>query len=435
MQWLGLDGLPGQIPEHAHLALVSPEHGILVGLVVFHLLLDIVHGLLGFFFRGSINHLLDGLIILARPPGREAQPVDGLHERLNQVAVFFHLQVDIIRQSHDLLFDRPHGLLGLARDLLEQAFLLGEAGGCQRFQFRPILAGVHGLGHGFLGKMALGQLPVQLLCVGIHVLLQHRLQWRRCLPRFSIRLDAREPVQDDILISTACFDGLLSQIHVFILQSLPESLPLLVHPVLELVFLLFRQVCHEALRQVFLGLVFSIFFPALVDIFFRLIQQFLAARFRDITVTVVERHLVNLFFGGNHAVHDAAHRQAWLHVIPNDGTVDADQEGTELAEHRPQAFRWRMAIVQVHLEGTGEALLLPDKFQKLCLFRVPLLLCGNDGHFPVIKLLFEPRILIQLIVIRMPGSPLLHDMKFLSGNIINLGQVLEVHQEHVPHLM
>ena len=209
----------------------------------------------------------------------------------------------------------------------------------------------------------------------------------------------------------------------------------MLHTALEFVLFFFRQVFHDPFLQLLLGFCCRFFLPALVGLFLRLVEQLLAARLRNIAVTIVKRHLVNLFFGGDHAIHDAAHLQAWLRTVADDSPIDVDQEGTELAEYRLEAFGRCMTIMQIHLKGTSEALLFPDALELLNFFDV-LMFLGIDNLLLPLSELFLPRcIFILLGITLLPGCPVLHDLQLFCRDIIDDRQVLEIHQKHVAHLM
>ena len=65
--------------------------------------------------------------------------------------------------------------------------------------------------------MALGQLPIQLLCISIHVFLQQVIQCWRILELFFKGFHTRIPVQHDRRIAAAGEHGLLGQVNILVL--------------------------------------------------------------------------------------------------------------------------------------------------------------------------------------------------------------------------
>ena len=281
-------------------------------------------------------------------------------------------------------------------------------------------------------------LRVDLLRVVLHVLRELRLQRLSLGVCFLICFERREPIQRHIL-RPCRLDRSGGEMHGIVFELRTLSFALGVEPLPDFGACLLLQVFHNPCPQDVLRLLLRLLQPAFIRLCLRLSEErfypLLAAEPFHRTIERIEGCRLDLVLRRDHERHHRLYLGRWMPADTPHEMVDFPQILLELSKHPAQGVRGGFPLREKELEPTGEPLLPPTLPRRLLGDHIPRSDSFADRLLMGAELLRPRRILILLRRAFVPFCPGIHRLKVFGRGFVQLSQRVEIHQEHVPHLM
>ena len=233
--------------------------------------------------------------------------------------------------------------------------------------------------------------------------------------------------------------GILSEIDRIIFKFSTLALTLRLYLFVKLLPCLLLQVIHDTLAQNILCLFLCLLRPALIELRLRLTKEgfntLLAKEFFNRAESLVQLCLRDFILRCNHACHDRLylHRRHCARILRE--IVDFTQERLEAAEHTPHGRRRGFPFRKIHLKSTGKPLLPPTLQCRLLRNSVARLLHRENRVLVIAELIGKVRILVFLRCALVPLCPRIDRLKLFCRGFVHLCELVQIHQEHVTHLV
>ena len=297
---------------------------------------------------------------------------------------------------------------------------------------------LHRTRHVFIRQMCLHDLLVKIAGVFIHMRLKlffERLALSSCLLIGGI---GREPVHDNIGI-TALPHCILREIDRIVFEFRPLAFALCLYLLVELFPCLFFKVFHDTFTKNVLCLFLRLLRPTLVKLCLRLPKEGFNALFAKQLLhraeTRVKLRRLDFLLRRNHTRHDCLHlfRRHCAHVLCE--IVDLAQERLKPSKYAIHRRRRGFPFGKVHLKATGKSLLPPPLHRSFLCNRIARLLRRKDRVLVVAELIGKvcPCILIRRTFV--PLCPRIDRLKVFRRGFVHLRELVQIHQEHMPHLV
>ena len=137
----------------------------------------------------------------------------------------------------------------------------------------------------------------------------------------------------------------------------------------------------------------------------------------------------------DHPCHDRLNLRRRSAARPCERLIDTLKERTEFREYGAESFGWGFAVLEIHLEPTGKAFVLPLPLELICSFLIALLECDTNVCVQFGKLGGKWRVLVLLCLSLAPRCPLPDGLKLLCVRRRHICKAFEVKEEEVPHLV
>ena len=330
-------------------------------------------------------------------------------------------------------------LLGrIATKDTHHALLASQRGGFDGKASVICLRRLHRACHVFIRQMRLHDLFVKITGIFVYVLFELLFERLAPCPRFLVVGIGREPVHDNIGI-TALPHCILREIDRIVFEFRPLAFALCLYLLVELFPCLFFEVFHDTFTKNVLCLFLRFLRPALVKLRLRLPEEGFNALFAEQLLhraeTRVKLRRLDFLLRRNHTRHDRLYlcRRHCAHVLCE--IVDFTQERLESAEYALHRRRRCFPFGKVHLKATGKPLLPPSLHRGFLCNGIPRLLCRKDRVLVVAELIGEIRICILIRRALVPLCPRIDRFKIFRRRFVNLRELVQIHQEHMPHLM
>ena len=233
--------------------------------------------------------------------------------------------------------------------------------------------------------------------------------------------------------------GILREIDRIVFKFSALALTLRLYLFVKLLPRLILQVVHDTLAENILCLFLCLLCPALIELRLRLTEEgfntLLAKEFFNRAESLIELCLRDLILRCNHACHDRLHlnRRHCARILRE--IVDFTQERLETAEHTPHGRRRGFPFRKIHLKSTGKPLLPPTLQCRLFRNSVARLLRRENRVLVIAELIGKVRILVFLRRALVPLCPRIDRLKLFRRCFVHLCELVQIHQEHVTHLV